>query len=175
ETGELVHIGACVTLGYWNDATRTALRYRPSPELKPGGAPRDRAVWSGDLVRTDAEGFLYFVARNDAQIKSSGYRISPEEVEEVVHDSGLVTEAVAFGIDDAELGEAIVLLVVPVATSFDAQALHDWCVEHLPRYMVPHRITIRETIPRNANGKFDRAALRAAFASRDAASDVRQS
>ncbi len=72
EIGELVHIGACVTLGYWNDATRTAQRYRPSPELKPGGAPRDRAVWSGDLVRKDAEGFLYFVARNDAQIKING-------------------------------------------------------------------------------------------------------
>ncbi|WP_175684076.1 acyl-CoA ligase (AMP-forming), exosortase A system-associated [Burkholderia cenocepacia] len=175
ETGELVHVGACVTLGYWNDATRTAQRYRPSPELKPGGAPRDRAVWSGDLVRRDAEGFLYFVARNDAQIKSSGYRISPEEIEEVVHDSGLVTEAVAFGIADDELGEAIVLLVVPAATGFDAQTLQAWCVEHLPRYMVPHRIVVRETVPRNPNGKFDRAALRAAFAGPDATSEVRQS
>ncbi|MPV64786.1 acyl-CoA ligase (AMP-forming), exosortase A system-associated [Burkholderia sp. BE17] len=175
ETGELVHVGACVTLGYWNDATRTAQRYRPSPELKPGGAPRDRAVWSGDLVRRDAEGFLYFVARNDAQIKSSGYRISPEEVEEVVHDSGLVTEAVAFGIADDDLGEAIVLLVVPTATDFDAHVLQAWCVEHLPRYMVPHRIVVRETVPRNPNGKFDRAALRAAFAGPDAGSEVRQS
>ncbi|KVQ59230.1 acyl-CoA ligase (AMP-forming), exosortase A system-associated [Burkholderia territorii] len=175
ETGELVHIGACVTLGYWNDATRTAQRYRPSPELKPGGAPRDRAVWSGDLVRQDADGFLYFVARNDAQIKSSGYRISPEEIEEVVHDSGLVTEAVAFGIPDDERGEAVILLVVPATTDFDAQALHAWCVEHLPRYMVPHRMVVRETVPRNPNGKFDRAALRAAFAGPDATSAVRQS
>ncbi|AOK19198.1 acyl--CoA ligase [Burkholderia ubonensis] len=175
ETGELVHVGACVTLGYWNDATRTAQRYRPSPELKPGGAPRDRAIWSGDLVRQDAEGFLYFIARNDAQIKSSGYRISPEEVEEVVHDSGLVTEAVAFGIADDELGEAVVLLVVPAATDFDTQTLHAWCVAHLPRYMVPQRIVVRETVPRNPNGKFDRAALRAALAGPDTASEVRQS
>ncbi|KVW76204.1 acyl-CoA ligase (AMP-forming), exosortase A system-associated [Burkholderia ubonensis] len=175
EIGELVHVGACVTLGYWNDATRTSQRYRPSPELKPGGAPRDRAVWSGDMVRRDAEGFLYFVARNDAQIKSSGYRISPEEVEEVVHDSGLVTEAVAFGVPDDELDEAIILLVVPAITNFDAQVLQAWCVEQLPRYMVPHRIVVRETVPRNPNGKFDRAALRAAFTGPDAASEVRQS
>ncbi|HDR9060761.1 TPA: acyl-CoA ligase (AMP-forming), exosortase A system-associated [Burkholderia vietnamiensis] len=175
ETGELVHVGACVTLGYWNDATRTAQRYRPSPEPKPGGAPRERAVWSGDLVRRDPEGFLYFVARNDAQIKSSGYRISPEEVEEVVHCSGLVTEAVAFDVADDELGEAIALVVVPIANGFDAQVLQGWCVEHLPRYMVPHRIVVRETVPRNPNGKFDRAGLRAAFAAPDAGHEVRPS
>ncbi|KWH21820.1 hypothetical protein WL99_28805 [Burkholderia cepacia] len=84
-------------------------------------------------------------------------------------------EAVAFGISDDELGEAIVLLVVPIATCFDAQTLQAWCVEHLPRYMVPQRIVVRETVPRNPNGKFDRAALRAAFSSSDAASEVRQS
>ena len=175
ETGELVHVGACVTLGYWNDAARTAQRYRPSPEVKPGGAPRDTAVWSGDLVRRDAEEFLYFVARNDAQIKSSGYRISPEEIEEVVHGSGLVTETVALGVPDDELGEAIVLLVVPTATAFDPQTLHAWCTQNLPRYMVPQRIVVRETIPRNPNGKFDRSALRTAFSRPDASREARQS
>jgi acyl-CoA synthetase (AMP-forming)/AMP-acid ligase II len=163
EVGELVHVGACVTLGYWNDAARTALRYRPSPELKPGGAPRDTAVWSGDLVRRDADGFLYFVARNDAQIKSSGYRISPEEIEEVVHASGLVAEAVALGVPDDRLGETIVLLVTSFApaTSLDPEALRRWCAQHLPPYMVPNRVIVREALPRNPNGKFDRAALRA--------------
>ncbi|WP_175964237.1 acyl-CoA ligase (AMP-forming), exosortase A system-associated [Burkholderia pyrrocinia] len=163
ETGELVHVGACVTLGYWNDAARTAQRYRPSPEPKPGGAPRDIAVWSGDLVRRDEEGFLYFVARNDAQIKSSGYRISPEEIENTVHGSDLVAEALAIGVPDDELGEAIVLLVVPAHALFDAQKLLDWCTQHLPRYMVPHQIVVRQSIPRNPNGKFDRSALRASF------------
>jgi len=163
ETGELVHVGACVTLGYWNDAARTAQRYRPSPEVKPGGAPRDIAVWSGDLVRRDEQGFLYFVARNDAQIKSSGYRISPEEIENTVHGSDLVAEALAIGVPDDELGEAIVLLVVPAHASFDAQRLLEWCTQHLPRYMVPHHIVVRQSIPRNPNGKFDRSALRASF------------
>ncbi|MBU9597941.1 acyl-CoA ligase (AMP-forming), exosortase A system-associated [Burkholderia multivorans] len=159
EPGELVHVGACVTLGYWNDAVRTAQRYRPSPESKPGGAPRDMAVWSGDLVRCDSEGFLYFIARNDAQIKSSGYRISPEEIEETVHASGLVVEAVALGVPDDELGEAVVLLVA-LAGNSDIDDLRDWCLRRLPRYMVPRDIVSCPDIPRNPNGKFDRAALR---------------
>jgi acyl-CoA ligase (AMP-forming) (exosortase A-associated) len=169
ETGELVHVGAFVTLGYWNDATRTAQRYRPSPEIKPGAAPGDIAVWSGDLVRRDSEGYLYFVARNDAQIKSSGYRISPEEIEETIHASGLVSEAVAVGVPDDELGEAIVLLVVMATARASIDDLSGWCTQRLPRYMVPKRIVTCQDIPRNPNGKFDRVALRAALASRTAA------
>ncbi|SEA60626.1 acyl-CoA ligase (AMP-forming), exosortase A system-associated [Paraburkholderia sartisoli] len=166
ETGELVHVGACVTLGYWNDAARTAQRYRPSPETMPGGAPRGMAVWSGDLVRHDSEGFLYFVARNDAQIKRSGYRISPEEIEEMVHASGLVREAVALGIPDEALGEAVALLVVMASDAASLDDLRDWCVKSLPRYMVPQHIVACGEIPRNPNGKFDRTALRTALASR---------
>lgn len=164
EPGELVHVGACVTLGYWNDAARTAQRYRPSPEAKAGGAPRDVAVWSGDLVRRDNEGFLYFIARNDAQIKSSGYRISPEEIEETIHASGLVVEAVALGIPDDELGEAVALLVV-LAGGSGVDNLRDWCMQRLPRYMVPRDIVSCPEIPRNPNGKFDRVALRTGLAS----------
>ncbi|KFX64356.1 MULTISPECIES: acyl-CoA ligase (AMP-forming), exosortase A system-associated [Paraburkholderia] len=174
EAGELVHVGASVTPGYWNDAARTAQRYRPSPEAKPGGAPRDMAVWSGDLVRCDSEGFLYFIARNDAQIKSSGYRISPEEIEEMVHASGLVVEAVVLGIPDDELGEAVVLLVV-LAGDSDVEELRDWCTQRLPRYMVPRHIASYPDIPRNPNGKFDRAALRSEVASSGLASLARDS
>ncbi|MDP9627840.1 UNVERIFIED_ORG: acyl-CoA synthetase (AMP-forming)/AMP-acid ligase II [Burkholderia cepacia] len=83
--------------------------------------------------------------------------------------------SVSLGIPDDELGEAIVLLVVPVANGFDAQVLQAWCVEHLPRYMVPQRIVVRDTVSRNPNGKFDRAALRAAFSNPDAAAEVSQS
>jgi acyl-CoA ligase (AMP-forming) (exosortase A-associated) len=173
EAGELVHVGACVTLGYWNDAARTAQRYRPSPEAKPGGAPRDMAVWSGDLVRCDREGFLYFIARSDAQIKSSGYRISPEEIEETVHASGLVVEAVALGIPDDELGEAVALLVVLAADS-GVDDLRDWCMQRLPGYMVPRHIISYPYIPRNPNGKFDRAALRSEVASSGLASLARE-
>lgn len=124
EVGELVHVDACVTLGYWNDPARTTLRYRPSPDARPGGAQRETAVWSGDLVRRDDDGFLYFVSRNDARIKSSGYRICPEEIEDVAHASGLVAEAVALGVPHDELGEAITLVVVPLSIdSFTPDAL----------------------------------------------------
>ncbi|MCA3640382.1 MAG: acyl-CoA ligase (AMP-forming), exosortase A system-associated [Burkholderia sp.] len=165
EPGELVHVGASVTMGYWGDPVRTAARYRPSPEPKPGGAASDIAVWSGDLVRRDAQGFLYFIARNDAQIKSSGYRISPEEIEEAIHESGLVAEVAAVGVPDDALGETIALVVVPAVTPFRPQTLLSWCKQRLPSYMAPHRIVVQADIPRNANGKFDRAALRDGLAS----------
>ncbi|WP_028203751.1 acyl-CoA ligase (AMP-forming), exosortase A system-associated [Paraburkholderia nodosa] len=174
EPGELVHVGACVTLGYWNDAARTAQRFRPSPEMKPGGAPRDMAVWSGDLVRRDSEGFLYFIARNDAQIKSSGYRISPEEIEETAHASGLVTEALALGIPDDTLGEAVTLLVV-LAGDSDIDDLRNWCAQRLPRYMAPREIISCPEIQRNPNGKFDRVALRNQVAESGFASLARHS
>ncbi|WP_118181148.1 acyl-CoA ligase (AMP-forming), exosortase A system-associated [Paraburkholderia phosphatilytica] len=171
ETGELVHTGAFVTPGYWNDPAHTALRYRPSPEPGPGGTSPAQAVWSGDLVRRDAEGFLYFVARQDAQIKTSGYRVSPEEVEETVHASGLVSEAVAIGTPDEALGEVITLLLTPASPeSFDPQALRSWCAHHMPPYMVPAHFVVCARLPRNPNGKFDRSALRAMLRERPTAS-----
>lgn len=116
-------------------------------------------------MRRDAHGFLYFIARNDAQIKSSGYRISPEEIEETIHESGFVSEVAAVGVPHDALGETITLVVVPAVTPFLAQTLLSWCKQRLPGYMVPHRIIVQTDIPRNANGKFDRVALREALVS----------
>src|SRR4029450_1635539 len=112
EVGELVHRGALVALGYWNDAERTALRFRPPP----GGPPvatGERAVWSGDLVRTDEDGFLYFVGRNDEMIKTSGYRVSPTGIGGIAVGSGLVRDAVALGDEDPALAQRIILVVTP--------------------------------------------------------------
>ena len=116
EEGELVHRGALVAMGYWNDATRTAERFRPAPGQDPALPGREVAVWSGDTVRRDAEGFLYFVGRTDDMIKVSGYRISPTEIEEAVHACGLADEAAAFGVPHPQLGQAIVLLASGSAT-----------------------------------------------------------
>ncbi len=69
------------------------------------------AVWSGDTVRRDANRLLYFVGRDDAMIKTAGNRVSPTEVEDVAVASGLIYEAVAFGVPDPRLGAAIVLIV----------------------------------------------------------------
>ncbi|MGK0673350.1 MAG: acyl-CoA ligase (AMP-forming), exosortase A system-associated [Halothiobacillaceae bacterium] len=160
EPGELVHRGPTVTLGYWNDAERTAERYRPIPGRDHGLPHPERAVWSGDRVRMDEEGFLYFIGRDDDMIKTSGYRISPTEIEDVLYASGLVREAAAIGVDDEILGQRILAVVVPEAEDLDPNLLLRHCRAHLPVYMVPTSVEIVSTLPLTPNGKVDRHHLR---------------
>jgi acyl-CoA synthetase (AMP-forming)/AMP-acid ligase II len=162
EPGELVHRGALVALGYWNDPARTAQRFRPAPGQDPGLPVPELAVWSGDTVRRDADGYLYFIGRSDDMIKVSGYRISPTEIESVLHATGLVAEVAAFGIDHPQLGQAIAVIAVPVEEGvIDVNALLAECKRRLPAYMVPARIDLRAgQLPRNPNGKIDRNLLR---------------
>ena len=108
EEGELVHAGPLVAKGYWRDPERTAKRFKPAPDESDYGG---LAVWSGDTVRREVDGLLYFVGRDDAMIKSSGNRISPNEIEEVAIESQWVAEAVAIGVPDERLGHAIRLFV----------------------------------------------------------------
>ena len=118
------------------------------------------AVWSGDIVRMDEEGFLYFASRSDDLIKTSGYRVSPTEVEEVLYTSQLVAESVALGVPHPTLGQAIVAAVVPIdRASFDGEALLVYCNAELPRFMVPSSILVRDALPRTPNGKIDRKSL----------------
>jgi len=164
EPGELVHRGALVALGYWNDPAKTAERFRPAPGREQALPLVEMAVWSGDTVRMDAEGFLYFIGRSDDMIKVSGYRVSPSEVEEAVHAGGQVAEAVAFGVPHPTLGQAIVLLAQPRDAGLEPAALLKECQRRLPAWMVPTHVALRdEPFPRNPNGKFDRVQLRAAF------------
>lgn len=164
EPGELVHRGALVALGYWNDPERTAERFRPAPGRPPGLPQTEIAVWSGDRVRRDAEGFLYFVSRQDEMIKSSGYRISPTEVEEVVYDAGPVAQAVALGVPHPTLGQGVVLVLQAEADALTADAVLAHCRRVLPPFMVPHAVRIRDELPRNPNGKIDRRALHEEYA-----------
>lgn len=159
EPGELVHSGPLVAQGYWNDAQRTAERFRPAPLASEYGGT---AVWSGDTVRRDAHGLLYFVGRDDEMIKVSGNRISPSEIEEAAAASGVAAEAVAFGVADERLGQAVVLVVC--GNGSHEAVLRDYLKRELPSYMVPRQIIWRESLPRNANGKFDRAAIKAGIA-----------
>jgi acyl-CoA synthetase (AMP-forming)/AMP-acid ligase II len=162
EPGELVHRGALVALGYWGDQTRTAERFRPVPGRTDSAwrAP-EMSVWSGDLVVRDEEGLLYFVGRSDEMIKTSGYRVSPSEVEEVAYDYGQVRDAVALGLDDDRLGQRIVLVVAPApGEQFDVDALLQHMRQQLPLYMVPASVHVRDELPRSPNGKFDRVLLR---------------
>tara|TARA_B100001939_G_scaffold348054_1_gene372306 strand:- start:968 stop:2560 length:1593 start_codon:yes stop_codon:yes gene_type:complete len=166
EPGELVHRGALVSLGYWNDPERTARRFRPAPG-QPAGLPNPEiAVWSGDTVKRDADGFLYFIGRRDEMIKTSGYRTSPTEVEEIVFSSGLVGEVAAIGVAHEQLGQAIWIVVSPPkgqkgGEKVDTDALRAFCRAEMPSYMVPHRVIEWSTLPRNPNGKIDRKAIAA--------------
>lgn len=160
EEGELVHRGALVAQGYWGDAARTAERFRPAPGAVQDWRSPELAVWSGDRVVADEEGFLYFVGRTDDMIKTSGYRISPTEIEEVAYDSGLVRDAAALGLPDEALGHRVVLVVSPAVQDFAAADLIDVLRRQLPRYMVPAEVVVRPELPRSPNGKFDRVLLR---------------
>jgi acyl-CoA ligase (AMP-forming) (exosortase A-associated) len=160
EPGELVHRGALVSLGYWNDPVKTAERFKPVPTQHAGLVLTEMAVWSGDTVRMDEDGFLYFIGRRDEMIKTSGYRVSPSEVEEVIFATGLVADAAAVGVPHPTLGQAIVVVAAPApGANVDAAALLEVCRKQLPTFMVPHHIDWRESLPRNPNGKYDRAGL----------------
>ena len=152
EEGELVHTGPLVAQGYWRDPARTAERYRPAPA---GSAYGGTAVWSGDRVRRDADGLLYFVGRRDAMIKSSGNRISPQDIEEAALATGLVAEAVALGLPDARLGQAVHLVVRGAPSDDLAKRL----AADLPNFMQPKAIHWRDAMPIGPNGKIDRGGL----------------
>ncbi|HEY1397977.1 acyl-CoA ligase (AMP-forming), exosortase A system-associated, partial [Roseateles sp.] len=166
EPGELVHRGALVGMGYWNDAEKTAERYKLLPL---GAAGREAglqlpeyAVFSGDNVRQDAEGFLYFIGRRDEMIKTSGYRVSPTEVEEILYATQLVGECVAFGVDHATLGQTIQVIATPPAgaDALDSAALLVQCKARMPAYMIPAGVEEKAgPLPRNPNGKIDRKLL----------------
>lgn len=167
EPGELVHRGALVGLGYWNDAARTAERYKPVPGQSDAIPTTELAVWSGDTVRRDADGYLFFVGRKDDMIKTSGYRVSPTDLEESLYASGLVAEAGAFGVEDKSLGQRIVVCVVAKANINDAEKqLQKYCRRELPSYMIPSEFLWHDALPRNPNGKIDRATIARQLAER---------
>ena len=153
EEGELVHCGPLVAQGYWQDPKRTAERYRPAPAHSHYGGT---AVWSGDYVKRDEDGLLFFVGRRDAMIKSAGNRISPQEIEDAALATGLVADAVAFGVPDTKLGQAVHLVV---RGEGQEEALATALKRDLPSFMQPHRIEWRAKLPLNPNGKIDRTAL----------------
>ena len=162
EEGELVHCGPLVAQGYWQDPERTAERYRPAPASSAYGGI---AVWSGDRVRREADGLLYFVGRRDAMIKSAGNRISPQEIEEAALATGLVAEAVALGLADERLGQAVHLIVrmAPGAENPE-QELPRKLMQELPNFMQPKVIHWRDAMPIGPNGKIDRTGLQAELA-----------
>lgn len=164
EAGELVHLGPLVAQGYWNAPEKTAERFKPSPkQTTTHPAINEIAVWSGDKVYRDEDGYLYFVSRTDEMIKTSGYRVSPAEIEDVLYESGQIQDAVALGLPHDTLGQAIAVIVTRATPNdgeeFDLR-LKRYCQQRLPNYMIPTAIVIVDELPKNPNGKYDRASLR---------------
>jgi len=165
EEGELVHRGPTVSLGYWNRPEETAAVFREFSLIDTTCISGERVVYSGDLVRYDEDGFLYFVGRRDAMIKSSGIRVSPTEIEEVVYNSGLVKEAAAIGVQDLSLGQAIMVFVVlfgngrKEAQEIEEQII-DYCSRYLPNYMMPKYMEILTSLPKTPHNKIDYPALK---------------
>jgi acyl-CoA synthetase (AMP-forming)/AMP-acid ligase II len=161
EVGELVHRGPTVSLGYWNRPEDTARALRPNPLLPPELGDCERVCYSGDLVKMDEDGFLYFIGRRDTMIKSSGFRISPTEVEEVLFQTGRLRGAAVIGVPDDLLGQTIkAFVVVRDGDALDVDTLLASCAEKMPRYMVPKEIEVLSELPKTSSGKVDYPALR---------------
>lgn len=161
EIGELVHRGANIAMGYWRDPESTAQVFRPHPFQEYGHGDRELVVFSGDLVKRDAEGYLYFVGRKDQLIKSRGFRVSPEEIESSLVASNLLAHVVAFAVPKDEGDSEIVAAVIPSGpSSFRDEALREFCKNEMPEYMRPSVIWILDEFPLTTSGKPDRCKMR---------------
>ncbi len=163
EVGQLVVRGSHVMLGYWRDPEASAR------VLKPDVLPYQRILHTGDLFRCDEDGYLYFVGRTDDIIKSRGEKVSPREVEEVIHRLDGVVEVAVVGVKDPVLGQAIKAFVTARdGVKLDAAAVKAHCARHLESFMVPTHVEIRTDLPRTAVGKIDRRTLEAEAAAHHA-------
>jgi acyl-CoA synthetase (AMP-forming)/AMP-acid ligase II len=156
EVGELVARGPNIMEGYWNAPQETA------EVLTRHG------YHTGDLGRSDEEGFLFLVGRKREMIKSGAHRISPKEIEELLSENEAVHEAAVVGVPDEMLGERIVAFVTlrPGMEGTPASIL-DWCRKLMPQYKVPHLLQVQADLPRQASGKVDKLALKDGLSNRD--------
>jgi acyl-CoA synthetase (AMP-forming)/AMP-acid ligase II len=161
EVGELVHRGPTVSMGYWGQPELTAKVLKPHPFLPTELGDVERVCYSGDFVKMDDEGYLYFVGRRDTMIKSSGFRISPTEIEEVLFRTGRLKGAAVIGLPDEVLGQSIKAFVVARDGDLvSIRELLDFCAANTPRHMVPKAIEILDELPKTSSGKVDYPALR---------------
>lgn len=151
EPGELVIRGPHVMQGYWRNEAATTQMLRPGPDT-----PWEKRLHTGDLFRTDFDGFLFFVGRKDDIIKTRGEKVAPKEVEAVLHAHPGIAEAVVAGVTDPVLGQAIAALVVRSNPALSARDITRHCAAHLEDFMVPKLITFRDELPKTDTGKVSR-------------------
>jgi acyl-CoA ligase (AMP-forming) (exosortase A-associated) len=166
EPGELVHRGPTVAMGYWGNEEATRRAYRPNPLAPPELLDVERVVYSGDTVERDAEGYLYFLGREDAMIKNQGYRLSPEEVENLLLSSGLVHEACAFGVENPAVGQDVIAAISlrNGAEEGAVDRIREYAINNGPPYMIPKEILVRDELPKTGSGKIDRKGISSAYA-----------
>jgi len=153
QVGELVVRGRHVMRGYWNDPAATARRFRPGP------IPGERLCYTGDLFRTDEDGFFYFVGRSDDIIKIYGEKVAPKEIENVLYELGDVVEAAVVGVPDPLLGQAIKAFVVVRNGALTPKQVLAHCRAHLEDYMVPKYVEFSKDLPKTESGKIKKTGL----------------
>lgn len=152
--GELVVRGANVMKGYWELPEET------SRILRPGRFPWEQVLYTGDLFRMDAEGFLYFVSRKDDIIKTRGEKVSPKEVENVIYEHPDVLEAAVIGVPDEVLGEAIkACVVLKEGAAVTKKEIIAHCMRHLEDFMVPKVVVFVQSLPKTPSGKITKKGL----------------
>ena len=153
-TGELVIRGSNVMRGYWENPAETAKRLRPGP------IPGEMVLYSGDLFRTDDDGWLYFVARRDDIIKSRGEKVSPREVENAIYSLEGILDVVVIGVQDDLLGEAIKAFVVQKeGVGLSERDVIRHCLGRLENFMAPKYVEFVLELPKTDTGKINRKGL----------------
>jgi acyl-coenzyme A synthetase/AMP-(fatty) acid ligase len=171
EVGELIHRGCCIYKEYWNSPQETAKRFKPISILKKVidiRDPNEIVVASGDFVYKDSEGYIYLKGRIDDMIKTSGYRVSPKEIEEVVYNNiPSINKCAVFGIPNPNIEEEIVL-VYSAKSKIPKNELIFELKKHLATYMIPTIIEYRKSLPLKASHheEVDKGVLREEFRNR---------
>jgi len=143
ETGELVAAGSNIMQGYWKDPAT-------SQKVLDGNG-----YHTGDLSHQDEDGFYYIKGRKDNLLKVGGHRINPQEIEDVIMESGLAIEAAVVGMPDALLGQKMVAMITPKDEELDENILLASCESKLPRYKIPSEIRFVKSLPKNISGKIN--------------------
>lgn len=147
QAGELVVRGRHVMRGYWDDPVQTAQRFRPGP------IPGERLCYSGDLFRTDEDGYFYFVSRKDDIIKCRGEKVAPREVENVLYSIPGVQDAAVIGVPDPLLGQAVKAFIVAPGATMTAADVVAHCRARLEDVLIPKYVEFRSELPKTSNGK----------------------
>ena len=152
--GQLVIRGSHVMRGYWRKPEETAKC------LKPGPDTGEKVLYSGDIFRTDEEGYLYFVGRVDDIIKSRGEKVSPREVENALANLEGVMESAVIGVPDPVLGQAVKAFVVQKeGYHYTEKDIIKHCLSHLENFMAPKYVVFVSALPITTTGKIRKSSL----------------